>query len=121
MSKTVTLRAMGDAIHRERHLEEEQWRYEAKRIKAERYGDSDAPSPYMVSCFIGDIKATAVGILTQLTRLQEKGDQCGVDQHLAEACHILAEAFSSLARVEKNAKRKADFVPFEERFGKESK
>jgi len=116
MSKTITLRAMGDAVHRERHLEEEQERYEAKRVKAERYGDADAPSPFMVRSFITDINATTTGILAQLTRLQEQGKNEASDQHLADACHILNDCFVRLSRVEKAAKRKAEFVPLEEAF-----
>lgn len=105
---------------REERIQQEIMDYEAKRLKAERYGDNDAPSPYMISCFVGDIKGAATGVLSELTIMQERGNFDKADAHLAEACHILNECFVKLARVGKSARKITSFVPFEERFAKEA-
>jgi len=105
---------------RAERIEQEKMDYEAKRLKAERYGDADAPSPYMISCFVGDIKAAATGVLSELTIMQERGNFDKADAHLAEACHILNDCFVKIARIGKSARKITSFVPFEERFAKEA-
>jgi hypothetical protein len=96
MSDTRTIRSMSDALHHERHIQEEQERYETKRVKAEKYGESDAPSAFMMSSLIQDIRSTTTGILGHLVTAGEAGEA-----PLAEACHILARTFSELSTIER--------------------
>jgi hypothetical protein len=122
MSKTIHMVCGGEEPRiRDERIQQEIMDYEAKRLKADRYGDADAPSPYMVGCFHQDIKATTTGILKQLTVIQEKRGADTADSYLAEICHILNDTFVKLARVERTTRGIANFVPFEERFGKEAK
>jgi hypothetical protein len=121
MSKTIHMVCGGEEPRiRDERIQQEIMDYEAKRLKAERYGDADAPSPYMVGCFHQDIKATTTGILAHLTAIQEKRGSDASDSYLAEICHILNDTFVKLARVERTTRGIANFVPFEERFGKEA-
>jgi hypothetical protein len=105
---------------RDERIHQEIMDWEAKRLKRERYGDADAPSPFMVGCFHQDIKATTTGILGHLTAIQEKRGAERADSYLAEVCHILNDTFAKLARLERTTRGVANFVPFEDRFEKEA-
>jgi len=121
MNKSIRMVCGGEEPRiRDERIQQEIMDWEAKRLKRERYGDADAPSPYMVGCFHQDIKATTTGILANLTAIQEKRGAERADSYLAEVCHILNDTFAKLARVERTTRGIANFVPFEDRFEKEA-